>query len=559
MKRVPRLLFDRIGAPSVKKRWIPPLVTVTESNALVQIPALPLPHGTNEAAKRWVDEGRITIFGQDINTGWPVDWGGDPFNSFPRRFGQDINYYGKGIDADIKIPWEIHRLNLLPALAEVLPASEWTEFVLEWAAKHPVHSTIAWMEGIEQGLRAMAIAQGMARIDASGISEELQGRLRGLLAVHGHWCARHRSTKWRQNTNHLLLEEMGALVAGAALSDVPRYRTMGRRAAARLAKELDRQTCDGRNWEPTTAYHRFVTEALLVTLSAARTLKDVPGLTMLEALAEKHVETLQWLCTPGGMMPLVGDDDAGVVLPRSAIWDARQCSEVLELAHELGFSTNVKEGVRIWPDVGMGVLRSEPWHAHLVAGAPKGKRRQASHRHLDMLSLTVHHHEMPVILDGGTQSYFGSRAQRDKDRSPEQHSGITLKGKELGRVRGPFEIQAPALGYLEHKGKGSLSATICLSEGIKIRRDITITEQNFTLTDTSPLPSTSSFLMGEAEIEVLAKHGVEKTHSETIEIASGYGRIGQAEKHVWAFEKGTHELELNISQPASEVEIEVQR
>ena len=54
------------------------------------------------------------------------------------------------------------------------------------------------------------------------------------------------------------------------------------------------------------------------------------------------------------------------------------------------------------------------------------------------------------------------------------------------------------------------------------------------------------------------KHGVKRTHSETIEIASGYGRIGQAEKHVWAFEKGTHELELNVSQPASEVEIEVQ-
>ena len=59
-------------------------------------------------------------------------------------------------------------------------------------------------------------------------------------------------------------------------------------------------------------------------------------------------------------------------------------------------------------------------------------------------------------------------------------------------------------------------------------------------------------------VEVIAKHGVKRTHSETIEIASGYGRINQAEKHVWAFEKGTHELELNVSQPASEVEIEVQ-
>ena len=219
----------------------------------------------------------------------------------------------------------------------------------------------------------------MARIDASGISEELQGRLRGLLAVHGHWCARHRSTKWRQNTNHLLLEEMGALVVGAALSDVPRYQAMGRRAAARLAKELDRQTCDGRNWEPTTAYHRFVTEALLVTLSAARRLKDCSASESLEALAEKHVETLQWLCTPGGMMPLVGDDDAGVVLPRSDDWDARQCSEVLELAHELGFNTNVKDGVRIWSDVGMGVLRSEPWHVHLVGGAPRAALARRDH------------------------------------------------------------------------------------------------------------------------------------------------------------------------------------
>ena len=557
MRRVPRLLSDRIRAPSVDKEWVPPLVPLNASEDLVQIPVLPLPDGAIEAARTWVAKGRITIFGQEIDTGWPVDWRCDPFNSFPRRFAQDINYYGNNINVDIKIPWEIHRLNLLPALAEVLPAGEWAEFVLGWAAEHPVHSTIAWMEGIEQGLRAMAIAQGMARIDVSAINEEQQGRLRGLLATHGKWCVAHRSTKWRQNTNHLLLEEMGALVVGAALSDLPKFRTMGQKAAARLARELERQTCDGRNWEPTTAYHRFVSEALLVTLSASRTLKDATALPLLEALAEKHVDTLQWLCTPGGMMPLVGDDDAGVVLPRSTDWDARQCSEVLDLAQELGFNTKVKEGVRIWPDVGMGVLRSGPWHVHLVSGAPKGKRQQASHRHLDMLSLTVHHHEMPVILDGGTQSYFGSRTQRDKDRSPGQHSGITLEGKELGRIRGPFEILSPALGSLERQGENSLSATIRLSEGITIRREITITEQKFTLTDTSPLPSTSSFLMGEAEVEIIAKDGVKRTHSEMIEVASGYGRIGQVEKHMWAFEKGTHELELNVTQPVSEVEMEV--
>ena len=534
MKRVPRLLFDRIGAPSVKKRWIPPLVPVTEPDALIQIPALPLPHGASEAAKRWVDEGRITIFGQDIDTGWPVDWGGDPFNTFPRRFGQDINYYGKGIDVDIKIPWEIHRLSLLPALAEVLPASEWAEFVLEWAAKHPVHSTIAWMEGIEQALRAMAIAQGMARIDASGISEELQGRLRGLLAVHGHWCAKHRSTKWRQNTNHLLLEEMGALVVGAALSDVPRYQAMGRRAAVRLAKELDRQTCDGRNWEPTTAYHRFVTEALLVTLSSVRILKNCSASNSLEALAEKHVETLQWLCTTGGMMPLVGDDDAGVVLPRSNDWDARQCSEVLKLAHELGFNTNVKDGVRIWSDVGMGVIRSEPWHAHLVAGAPKGKRRQASHRHLDMLSLTVHHHDEPIILDGGTRTYFGSAAYRDDDRQPTRHSGLVPSSIKMGVMTDRFEIKRPCSGIISVRDN-RLSAAIETPKG-QITREVEIQADCINVFDNVTTPSTATLILPATDSNpiriTLNNHEIHPSSEvdnqdiklNAIEIGQGYGR-----------------------------------
>lgn len=513
IRRVPRIPRVLLETRRARRTPLPRAVPATPGAAaadLLRWDPLPLPDGAREHGRQWLEEGIIHLFGSPVETGWPPRWDPAQLGDFGDGASHDIAYYGDAVEHDIKRPWELQRHWLLPAVAQVIVETEdeterleraaaFVDVLLDWGRHHPPLRTIAWMEGIEVTLRLIAWTDALARLPASAYADEDRaGRLATILAEHAHFLRTHLSRKWRLNNNHLLLELVGLVVAGASQTAAPlKQRARWFRVGTRLLQhELTQQVPDGRDWEPTTAYHRFVTEAVLVARNGwVRMASDrddrgpreiVDTLNHLDAKLRTMIESLAWITDHAGHIPLVGDDDAGVVLPRAADWSVTDASQVLDLARHLGFEVPDPEGIRVWPEVGMGVLRIAPYHVHLTAGAPRGPGRQGSHRHLDMLSASVSVDGQPILIDPGTGLYFSNRAWRDHFRTARVHSGIWSPSMPWADLKDLFEVPKPPLGRFE-TGDAVLTASV-RHRGHRTERRVHVSDEVCVVTDTTSLP-----------------------------------------------------------------------
>jgi len=424
---------------------------------------MPHPPGTTDIAAEWMQRGVIDLLGRSLNTGWPPRWQTPETGEWPSGPSSSIGYYDSQVSHDIKYVWELQRHQYLPAIAtkhvelgDSESASELIDIMLDWGECHPLHRTVAWMEGIEVSLRLISWFDTISRL--SGLLPTDDPRVADIgtiLAAHASWLRGHLSRKWRLNNNHLLLELVGLIVAGHALGWHPSAARWRRTGLTLMAKELQAQTMAGRNWEPTTAYHRFVTEAILVARwswlewDGERSAKEANAIDELEQLVQQHLDTLWLLCDERNRIPLVGDDDAGVVIARQKGWLAPDSEHVFSFAAAQALLPQQREGAHAWRQCSMGVIKQAGFHVHLVAGAPEGVARQASHRHLDFLSCTVTLHGSPVLIDPGTFTYFGSRSWRDSMRRCRVHPTVWSKKGEFAAQRDLFEMPFPPLGEIE--------------------------------------------------------------------------------------------------------------
>jgi len=434
----------------------------------------------------------IELLGNEIPLEWPPDWEGGPMGSWPKGPSQLIQYYGTSGGTDIKLIWEFHRLQWLPSFAAVANsnedyelASEILDVIIDYSSNHPTNKTIAWMEGIEVSIRSISIIESLSWIKELIGEDDRIRVIYDFLFQHASWINSHLSQKWRLNNNHLLIELIGLQILSERISWAPQSRKWKRKSLRLLKNELRNQIIDGRDWEPTTSYHKLIAEGLVVLNHHIGNDNSIGGFSdpFFTEVTEMVVSTLSLITDSAGNMPLVGDDDSGSLLPIFYGKDIRSNTMLLGLANSMGFMEKIDESnVFFWRGQGMGVIRGEREHVHFVAGAPKGKARQGSHRHLDMLSVTITLGGIERIFDGGTGQYFGNSSIRDKFRSECCHSGISSKGQHWAKIRGPFEIPKPPIGSFSREGE-SVQISCAHPNGGSATRKIELNPGNVLITD----------------------------------------------------------------------------
>jgi hypothetical protein len=499
LPRIPRNFLVGIKSRLTSiPRNIPPLQNSPQSfSDLVNYNSIPLADGALETTQNWMTTGQISLLGCTLETGWPPQWQTEQTGTWANISSASINYYGGGVETDIKIVWELQRHQLLPAVASLskdsdTSTSQLLSILLEWGEQHPPFRTVAWMEGIEVSLRLMSWIDTISRLSNFSPKSEDTQRIARILVEHAKWLSKNLSFKWRLNNNHLLLELVGLVVAGHALDWHPLAKCWRRKGLVCLAKEIEQQTMDGRNWEPTTAYHRFVTEALLFarhswTNSGQKySAIEASAISALDSQISKHLDTLLMLTDDDGKLPLVGDDDAGVISGRGGNWDVRSTSHVFDLAKSQGLEPTNQGSRRIWSECRMAVLKESGFHVHLTAGAPEGKARQGSHRHLDMGSTSISLDGNQILIDPGTFTYFGSKQWRDHFRSARVHPGIWSRKIEMGPLRDLFEIPKPPIGEIIEVNSGIQSR--CSFQGQEINRTILIHDDILSIYDEGNIP-----------------------------------------------------------------------
>lgn len=215
-----------------------------------------------------IDDGYVPIDWQvDFKSGyrWPVRvWGG----STP---------YGHKPGVDVKVPWELARMQHLPWLAlahaagpDPRLAREFRNQVLDFLATNPPGWGVNWACAMDVAIRAANIILAWDLFRAHGVTFEraFEEELAAAMLAHGRHIAGHLEWNEAHRGNHYLAD-----VAGLAFIAI--YLPCSREtdlwlafSVQQLEAEILRQFApDGSNFEASTAYHRLSAEMAAFTVA----------------------------------------------------------------------------------------------------------------------------------------------------------------------------------------------------------------------------------------------------------------------------------------------------
>ncbi|MEO5355684.1 MAG: heparinase II/III family protein [Nitrospirae bacterium YQR-1] len=210
----------------------------------------------------------------------PIDWQLD-FKS-GHRWKESTCYAKQSFlnkpGVDIKVPWELARLQHLPPLAlacfkndTAQPgpkrlAAEFQNQVLDFAAANPPRFGVHWLSGMDVGIRAanMLLAYDMFSLSGILFGDGFNKHFGRLIYDHGGFIINN--LQWSQSLrgNHYLAEITGLLFVAAYLPACEETDCWLAFGVSELISEIDFQfNNDGTHFEGSTAYHCLCTELVL--------------------------------------------------------------------------------------------------------------------------------------------------------------------------------------------------------------------------------------------------------------------------------------------------------
>lgn len=189
------------------------------------------------------------------------------------------------IGTDVKVPWELGRLQHLPqlALCAILatggrsgfePAGRYVQEIadqlLDFIATNPPRYGVNWMCTMDVGIRAANMALALALLAGAGLKPDGSAVpvILGSLRDHAAHIVDHLEYSERGRSNHYIANVAGLLWASWLLDDEESDRRLAF-AIAEILNEADVQFLrDGGNYEGSTSYHRLSAEMLLFSLAA---------------------------------------------------------------------------------------------------------------------------------------------------------------------------------------------------------------------------------------------------------------------------------------------------
>lgn len=428
--------------------------------------------------------GRFDLLGyRAVSFGPPAapDWHLDPVHGrrAPLRFWKQVPYLDPAC-GDHKIIWELNRHQHFLGLGRAAWLTEDPRYAdlfvrqLEsWIAANPPLVGINWASMLELAFRSISWVWALHFFAA-----DLPGRedrepwvvdlLLGLDRQLEH-VASHLSLYFSPNT-HLLGEALALYVVGTAVPELrgaQRWRDLGRRV---LLHETTAQVHpDGGHAELSAHYHRYALDFYLLALAIARINADDEVERALRPVCERMAIFCRALADEGGHLPMIGDDDGGLLFPICGR-DPADASDTLALAASLLNRPDLAVGdppeevlwmlggdrsalarpgtetgnppSRYFEHSGYVVLRCG--RDHLVMDAGPHGFLNGGHAHADALSVVLSVDGVPLLIDPGTATYTMDAGARDRFRSSAMHNTLLLDGRSQSEPDGPFHWKARA-------------------------------------------------------------------------------------------------------------------
>jgi uncharacterized heparinase superfamily protein len=412
-----------------------------------------------------------------IMLGSPIDWSRDYRVNlgWSAGFARSIDYVNRDRPSDVKIPWEISRLQwLIPAgQAYLLSGDERyaaaaRDIIDEWIGGNPLAYTVNWACAMEAALRIFTwtwFFHVFARSSAWN-QETFRARFLSMLYLHGDFTRRH-IERSDVNGNHYTADLAGLVLAGLFFGDIGDAARWAQLGWSGLVAELPRQVfADGVDYEASCAYHRLVFELFMWPALYRRRL----GLNVPHEYDQRLLAMARFTAgymRSDGSSPLWGDADDARALPfggqpigdhRYLLGVAAIALDDAQLASWFGGSRSEltwifgPQRVASFPHApaaappstayesgGCYVMRDGATHVFIDCG-PVGLAGRGGHGHNDALSFEAWLDGAPLVIDCGSYMYTASFEQRNRYRSTASHNTPMVDDEEINRFVDPDNL-----------------------------------------------------------------------------------------------------------------------
>ncbi len=412
-----------------------------------------------------------------VALGASIDWHTD-FKSglgWPPRFFRDIEYGDLDRPSDVKVAWDLSRLQwLMPAgqcyllTGDERYAAAVRDVLDQWIEANPYGASVNWTCTMEVALRILTWTWffHVCHRSAAWSDERFRTRFLSALWLHARYTIRHLEASPVAG-NHYTANAAGLVFAGQFFGsggEAARWRDRGWEI---LQGEIVRQTMtDGMNHEASVPYHRLVTE-LFHLPARYRIAQGLPVPDQYRELLRRMGRYTRAVIRPDGMVPVIGDADDARALPFGTqdindhrylppllglVWNDADLAvsvggslEEVAWAEGMAAATGLLKHVSSAPqpmafDAGGGyILRVGEHYAYVDCG-PVGLRGRGGHGHNDCLSLEVSLDGVPLVSDCGSYVYTAAYLERNRFRSTDCHNTACVDGEEINRFVDPRNL-----------------------------------------------------------------------------------------------------------------------
>ena len=218
----------------------------------------------------------------------PIEWLADFRSGY--RWRADTYYtdltIGKPYASDIKLPWELGRLQHLPRMAAIVLSdlgarsflvSEIKNQIFDFLASNPPEFGPNWGCPMDVGIRASNLSITYSILAAGNIDfgGPFGRELAAALLSHGRFIFQNLEWSESRRSNHYLCDVAGLVFIGASLTPTPETIMWLSFGIFEICKEFKNQfQSDGSNYEGSTNYHRLSLEVCVYALAVAGGLSE---------------------------------------------------------------------------------------------------------------------------------------------------------------------------------------------------------------------------------------------------------------------------------------------
>lgn len=260
----------------------------------------------------------------------PIDWQRDFKSGY--RWGARMWYKPTLLadqhGGDIKVPWELSRLQHLPRLAiayQLLPQDrkqillEYRNEILDFISQNPIRMGVNFMCPMDVGIRNANIALSFSLFHSFGgrFDKVFERVLCDYLIDSAKFLYKNLELSSVYRSNHYFADISGILFSASVMPDYRLRRKYLIFARNEIVKEINNQFYDeGTNREGSVAYHRLTSEMALYSLALIHYLSKRNEVEDAEKnvyeKAAKACIFMDDITRPDGCFPSMGDNDGGV-------------------------------------------------------------------------------------------------------------------------------------------------------------------------------------------------------------------------------------------------------